>query len=85
MYSQPSLMMKNPLKRCTVQIATTITPIIPAAANGVISPAANSRPAPTSVTTDSRAWSSGHFIPIDPNHRAVPARRPPRNAWLYPW
>ena len=36
----------------------------------------------SALTTDSRAGSAGHFIPIEPNHRAVPGRRPPRNAWL---
>ena len=74
--------MKNPLMRWAVQLATTITPIIPAAANGVSRPAANSSPAPISVAAARRAWSAGQRIPIDPNQRAVPASPPPPNTLL---
>ena len=57
-YSQPwpSRKMKKPLWRCAAHVATTITPIIPAAANGVSSPRANSTPAPISVDAARRAW-----------------------------
>ena len=68
--------------RWATQPATAITPMMPAAANGVISPSANSSPAPISVPAAARACSAGHRIPIDANHRAVPARRPPRNTLL---
>ena len=45
MYSQPwPLKMKKPIFRWAVQLATTITPIIPAAANGVSSPSGEQQP-----------------------------------------
>ena len=47
--SHPWLVIRNPLPRWTVQNATVIRPIIPAAASGVSNPAANSSPVPISV------------------------------------
>ena len=73
-YSQPPLMMRKPLLRWTTQKATVIRPIIPAAANGVSSPAANSSPVVISVAAASRACRAGHFMPTDPNQPAVPVQ-----------
>ncbi len=72
--SHPWLVIKKPLSRWTVQNATVIRPIIPAAASGVSNPAANSSPVPISVPAAKRAWRAGHFIPIEPNHAVVPAQ-----------
>ena len=86
-YSQPSPLrkMKNPLWRWALHPATTITPIIPAAANGV------SRPRRTGRRRRSRWWrragpaALASACPSEPNHRAVPFRPPPPNTLLYPW
>ena len=44
--------------------------------NGVSSPAASNRPAPISVPAARRACNAGHFMPMLPNHAAVPVSLP---------
>jgi len=89
-YSQPSATLKNPLGRCTVQPATTISPTTPAAASGVSRPTASIRPATISVMVASQAWNRPGRIPMESNQRPVPGIRPPRgfpreSPRLLPW
>ena len=77
LYSQPSLTMKKPLCRCTVQAATSISATNPAAATGVNRPTANPRPAAISVVAATRAWNVPGFMPMLSNQPAVPLMRPP--------
>ena len=81
-YSQPSPVIMKPLSRWTVQNATTIKPISPAAATWVTSPTTSSAPTPISAEAARAAWTLPGRIPIDWNQRPVPAMRPPRNALL---
>ena len=83
-YSHPSpgRKMKKPLPRWLITNATTITPITPAAPSGVSSPSTSARPAASSVTLASHACSRALRIPIDANHRPVPAILPPPHTWL---
>src|SRR6201997_701649 len=84
LYSQPSLTMKKPLGRCTVQAATSINDTKPAAGIGVSSPAARPSPADTSVVAAMVAWNLPGFMPMLSNHRAVPGIRPPPKNLLKP-
>ena len=58
--------------------------MIPAAARGVSRPAANNRPAPSSVAQARRACSQPLRIPMLSNHRAVPGSFPPPNSLFKP-
>ena len=77
LYSQPSLTMKKPLARCTVQAATSISETKPAAGIGVSNPTARPKPAAISVVAATRAWNIPGFMPMLSNHPAVPGIRPP--------
>lgn len=77
LYSQPSLTMKKPLWRCTVQAATSISATNPAAGIGVSRPAARPSPAAISVLAATTAWNLPYFIPMLSNQPAVPGIRPP--------
>ena len=81
-YSQPSPVIMKPLSRWTVQNATTIRAISPAAASWVSRPTTSSTPTPISVPAARVAWTLPGRIPIDSNQRPVPASLPPRNALL---
>ena len=83
-YSQPSpgRKMKKPLPRWLIAQATNMTPTTPAAANGVSNPSSSASPPPISVTLASHACSFGGFIPIEPNHAAVPSMF--GRMWLMP-
>ena len=77
LYSQPSLTMKKPLCRCTVQAATSMSATNPAAGIGVSRPSAKPSPAAISVLAATRAWNRPGFMPMLSNQPAVPGMRPP--------
>jgi len=74
-YSQPcpGRKMKKPFFACATTVATTMTPIVAAAARGVSRPTASAIPAVISVPAASTAATRPLRIPIDANHPAVPA------------
>ena len=86
-YSQPSpgRKMKKPLPRWLVTMATSITPITAAPANGVRRPTTSSAPPTTSVMLATHACRMPGFMPRLANQRAVPAILPPPKMWLMPW
>src|ERR1700677_65435 len=61
-----------------------MVPITAAAASGLTSPSTRRVPAPSSVAVAASALSMAGRTPIEANHRAVPAIRPPPKAWFQP-
>ena len=85
-YSHPwlGLKMKKPTFQWATTMATSITPMMPAAAHGVSRPAASRSPAPISVHAASLAWSAGQRMPMLVNQPTVPLIPPGPASLLYP-
>src|SRR4051794_33674406 len=88
LYSKPLLVLKNPLRRWTLSTAAVITPISPAATNGVSSPTAISVPPKNSAVPAAHALSLPGRSPTCSKSSPVPSMPPPPNApnsfWA-PW
>src|SRR5215207_2135773 len=76
--------MKNPLGRCTVTNATTMTPMPAAAANGTSRPTRSAAPAASSMYELTAACTCAGRSPMPANQRVVPARPPGPKPWFQP-